>query len=100
MLSHNYFLYIERSDNARNMSRYYTLEITRTLFGDICLTRRWGRIGTTGQSKAHHFEDEMPAIELFLDLASRKRARGYRPHPRPTSDPARAFAPPLGGIVT
>jgi predicted DNA-binding WGR domain protein len=87
MLTKNYFLYVERHDRARNMSRYYALEITRTLFGDICLTRRWGRIGTTGQSKAHHFVDEMTAVELFLEMTAKKRARGYRA-------PMRGLKPP------
>lgn len=84
MLSERYCLYVERNDQSRNMARYYALEISRTLFGDICLTRRWGRIGTAGRSMAHHFAEEMPAIEMFLDLAASKRARGYRPnlHPR------------------
>ncbi|WP_141679453.1 WGR domain-containing protein [Ensifer adhaerens] len=26
----------------------YAIEIVTTLFGEVCLTRRWGRIGTLG----------------------------------------------------
>ncbi|MQB07134.1 WGR domain-containing protein [Agrobacterium tumefaciens] len=72
-----YHLYIERRDPARNMARYYALSIEPTLFGTYCLTRRWGRIGSSGRSIEHHFDGEMEAVAMFLDLLSRKRARGY-----------------------
>lgn len=76
-----YHLYVERTDIARNMARYYAMSIEPTLFGEICLTRRWGRIGRKGQSKTHHFAQEEDAVDLFLDLMRQKRARGYRPRP-------------------
>ncbi|MGW9949677.1 putative DNA-binding WGR domain protein [Rhizobium leguminosarum] len=74
-----YHLYIERADPAKNMARYYAIEIGQTLFGEPCLTRRWGRIGRRGQEKHHVFEREEEAVRLFLDLVKQKRARGYRP---------------------
>ena len=77
MLAQPYQLYIERTDPARNMARYYALSIEPTLFGTFCLTRRWGRIGSSGQSIAHHFDREKEAVAMFLDLLCRKRARGY-----------------------
>ncbi|WP_461511464.1 WGR domain-containing protein [Rhizobium leguminosarum] len=73
-----YHLYIERADPAKNMARYYAIEIGQTLFGEPCLTRRWGRIGRRGQEKHHVFEREEEAVRLFLDLVKQKRARGYR----------------------
>jgi predicted DNA-binding WGR domain protein len=79
MLAQPYQLYIERKDPARNMARYYVMEITETLFGEACLTRTWGRIGANGQAKTHLFDHEDDAVRLFLDLAKQKRARGYRP---------------------
>ncbi|HEV7317908.1 MAG TPA: WGR domain-containing protein [Ensifer sp.] len=79
MLSQPYDLYIERTDPRKNMARFYAMSIDRTLFGTACLTRRWGRIGTIGQSMAHHFDNEMEAVTLFLDLLKRKRRRGYQP---------------------
>jgi predicted DNA-binding WGR domain protein len=48
------------------------------LFGEICLTRRWGRIGAQGQMKIQHFAREQDAVTTFLDLLRRKRSRGYR----------------------
>lgn len=79
MISQPYQLYIERSDALKNMARYYAMDISATLFGQACLTRRWGRIGSRGQSKLHVFEDEREAVSLFLDILRQKRGRGYRP---------------------
>ncbi|MCR5942586.1 WGR domain-containing protein [Ochrobactrum sp. XJ1] len=73
-----YQLYIERKDAAVNMARYYAMDISETLFGTPCLTRRWGRIGSSGQMLVHHFEREEEAVDLFLALLREKRARGYR----------------------
>lgn len=79
MITQPYQLYVERSDPSMNMARYYAMSLEPTLFGTACLTRRWGRIGTLGQAKVHHFEREQEAVLLFLDLLRQKRARGYRP---------------------
>lgn len=79
MISQPYHLYVERSDASRNMARYYAMSIEPNLFGDICLLRKWGRIGTKGQMMVHHFGREEEAVRLFLDLLRQKRKRGYRP---------------------
>ncbi len=79
MIAQPYHLYIERTDAARNMARYYAMSIEPTLFGQASLTRRWGRIGKAGQTKVHHFDREEEAVLLFLDLLRLRRARGYRP---------------------
>lgn len=78
MIAQPYQLYVERKDRAKNMARYYAMSIEANLFGELCLTRRWGRIGTRGQTLIHHFEREQDAVALFLDLTRQKRARGYR----------------------
>jgi len=77
-----YRLYIERKDATKNMARFYSLEIGSNLYGEICLTRRWGRIGARGQTAAHQFSREEDAVGLFLDLARRKLRRAYRPRTR------------------
>jgi predicted DNA-binding WGR domain protein len=81
MLAHQYHLYIERIDHHKNMARYYALEISETLFGEACVTRRWGRIGARGQEMRHQFSTAREAIVVFLDLARAKRMKGYRPRP-------------------
>ncbi|MDR6758727.1 putative DNA-binding WGR domain protein [Mycoplana sp. BE70] len=79
MSAQPYHLYVERTDATKNMARYYSMAITTTLFGEACLTRSWGRIGKRGQYMSHHFEREEEAVDLFLTLTRKKRARGYRP---------------------
>ncbi|GAC1045320.1 hypothetical protein thsrh120_53240 [Rhizobium sp. No.120] len=79
MISQPYQLYVERSDASRNMARYYAMSIEPNLFGEVCLLRKWGRIGTRGQMIVHHFGREEEAVQLFLDLLRQKRKRGYRP---------------------
>lgn len=79
MIAQPYHLYVERTDPTRNMARFYAMSIEPTLFGDVCLTRRWGRIGAQGQVMRHSFQREEDAVDVFLDLLRQKRGRGYRP---------------------
>ncbi len=81
MLTQPYQLYVERTDEARNMARFYAMTIEPNLFGEVCLTRRWGRIGAHGQMKVQHFARERDAVAAFLDLLRQKRSRGYRVTP-------------------
>ncbi|MFC3320048.1 WGR domain-containing protein [Allorhizobium sp. NPDC080224] len=78
MISQPYKLYVERTDAKKKMARFYAMSIEPNLFGEACLTRRWGRIGTNGQMKTHQFEKEQAAVDLFLELLRQKRRRGYR----------------------
>lgn len=79
MISQRYHLYVERTDATKNMARYYCMSIEPNLFGDICLLRKWGRIGSRGEMMVHYFSGEQEAVRLFLDLLRQKRKRGYRP---------------------
>lgn len=79
MIVQPYQLYVERRDATRNMARYYALSIEPDLFGEVCLRRRWGRIGSTGQAKTHSFDDEKDAVALLLEILRQKQKRGYRP---------------------
>lgn len=88
MITQPYQLYVERTEPSKNMARYYAMTIETTLFGTMCLTRRWGRIGRMGQQKVHHFEREEEAVHLFLDVLRQKRARGYRPAKTIRTNPA------------
>ena len=81
MVAKRYRLYIERMDASRNMARFYAMSIDETLFGQTCLIRRWGRIGTRGRMVQHLFDEEREAVRLFLELLRSKRKRGYRPRP-------------------
>lgn len=79
MIAQPYYLYVERIDRAKNMCRFYTLAIQPTLFGHASLLRCWGRVGCRGQQKIQLFDREDEAVELFLNLLSEKRKKGYRP---------------------
>jgi predicted DNA-binding WGR domain protein len=75
----SYHLHVQRVDAARNMARYYRLAIEPTLFGNVCVVRNWGRIGTRGQELVQLVENEKQALTLFLDILREKRRKGYRP---------------------
>jgi predicted DNA-binding WGR domain protein len=79
MSAQSYRLHIKRVDPNRNMARYYELSLEPTLFGEISLVRTWGRIGRRGQRRVDLFPTEMLALELFLELLRKKRAKGYKP---------------------
>jgi len=49
---------------AKNAYRFYALSLEPTLFGNVALVRRWGRIGMRGRQ----------IIELHPDEASASRA--------------------------
>jgi predicted DNA-binding WGR domain protein len=69
---------LERIDGDRNMARLYVLSIEPTLFEDLALVRRWGRIGSAGRERIDlHPSRPVAQIELkkWLD---RKRRRGYQ----------------------
>ncbi|WP_377298105.1 WGR domain-containing protein [Rhizobium sp. SGZ-381] len=67
-----------RIDPSRNMARFYHVAIDVDLFGEICLTRSWGRIGTLGRDRQQVFDDWTAAAEAMDQLVSAKRRRGYR----------------------
>ena len=71
--------YAERLDPAHNMARFYALEVTEDLFGEIWLERRWGRIGSRGQSKLEPLGTTADAAARTNALAASKNRRGYRP---------------------
>lgn len=79
MIAQPYRVYVERREAGLNMARFYALSIEQTLFGQPCLVRRWGRIGTSGRMIQQSFEREDEAVDLFLCLLRSKRSRGYRP---------------------
>ena len=71
-------LVLERVDRAKNMARFYVLSIEPTLFEDLALVRRWGRIGNAGRERIELQPPERVAqVELKKWLDCKKR-RGYR----------------------
>lgn len=68
---------LHRVDPARNMRRFYRLEILPDLFGGVIMKREWGRIGSRGQSKTRWFDDPRLASAAMRAQAGRKIKRGY-----------------------
>ena len=71
------YLVLDRCDPTCNMARYYVLSIETSLFGDISLTREWGRIGRPGQKRVELYETQSKAVEALETWLQRKCRRGY-----------------------
>lgn len=81
MGEHVNYLILEHIDPSRNMARFYVLSIDPTLFGDVSLTREWGRIGSNGRRIVQLFESRAEAIETLEHWFNRKVRRGYTVRP-------------------
>jgi predicted DNA-binding WGR domain protein len=62
-----------RIDPARNMSRFYRLDIEPDLFGGVLLVKAWGCIGTEGRSVAEFYDTAALAADACSNAPS---ARG------------------------
>lgn len=72
---HSVTLY--RIDPARNMQRYYHLDIQPDLFGNQCLIREWGRIGRPGQVRSIPYPTGNEAQAAFDKQQRTKKRKGY-----------------------
>lgn len=68
---------LERRDAPENIDRFYRLDLERDLFGEWCVTRRWGRNGTYGRHKIASFDSARAALRAFHAFEAAKRRRGY-----------------------
>ena len=59
------------------MARFYHLTITPTLFGDMSVTRHWGRIGAKGRTIERVFVVHSDAQDYARRIISAKLKRGY-----------------------
>jgi predicted DNA-binding WGR domain protein len=65
-------------DPLTNRYRFSSLTWQPMLFGDGCLVRSWGRIGTKGRSVENVFPDRASAQELVDQSVKRRLRRGYQ----------------------
>lgn len=68
-----------RTDHARNMCRYYRLDVQPDLFGAWCFVREWGRIGQAGQTRTVPYPTPDAAEAALLRQRRAKERRGYAP---------------------
>ncbi|MGA2903182.1 MAG: WGR domain-containing protein [Candidatus Korobacteraceae bacterium] len=66
-----------RIDHARNMHRFYRLDVQSDLFGAWCLMREWGRIGSAGQTRSVPFRTSQEAHAALDSQRRAKEQRGY-----------------------
>jgi predicted DNA-binding WGR domain protein len=72
---HSVTLY--RINPARNMQRFYRLDIQPDLFGNQCLIREWGRIGCPGQVRSIPYPTGDEAQYALHKQRETKERRGY-----------------------
>lgn len=68
---------LHRIDPARNMRRFYRLEVAPDLFGRWCLVAEWGRFGRAGRLRMAAFDDLAQAREALARQRRVKERRGY-----------------------
>ena len=68
-----------KTDPAKNVFRFYRLDIQADLFGNPCLIRQWGRVGKTGQMKTIPFTTLEEAEQELGKYHRSKLKRGYKP---------------------
>jgi predicted DNA-binding WGR domain protein len=70
-------VHLRRIDAARNMRRFYRLDVQPDLFGGVLLVKQWGRIGAQGRIVDESYANEELAADAMRRQAERKRRRGY-----------------------
>ena len=70
-------LTLRRLDPARNMLRFYRLDLQPDLFGAWGVVREWGRIGRPGRVRVDPYPTEAEAAARMQRQRTRKQGRGY-----------------------
>jgi predicted DNA-binding WGR domain protein len=68
---------LRRGDPARNLHRYYRLDVQPDLFGAWCFIREWGRIGRSGQVREVPYPTPAEAQAALERQRRRKERKGY-----------------------
>ena len=61
------------------MHRFYSLELTTSLFGGHGVVRHWRRIGSSGRTRTDWYDDPHEAESALQDLLQAKYRQGYAP---------------------
>jgi predicted DNA-binding WGR domain protein len=68
---------LHRTDSARNMRRFYRLDMQPDLFGEWCVVREWGWIGQGGQMRVVPYSTMTEAQTALEQQRRIKERRGY-----------------------
>jgi len=66
-----------RVDPARNMRRFYRLEVQPELSGGVLLVKEWGRLAASGRVVAQRYNSEALTADALLRQAEREWRRRY-----------------------
>ena len=66
-----------RVDPSPNMNRFYSVELTKDLFGQHGVHRQWGHFGAYGRHRQDWYWTQTGAETALSDLVKQKLARGY-----------------------
>jgi len=69
---------LHRIGAAKDMRRFYRLDVRPDLFRQWCLIREWVRIGRSGQVRMVPYATAAEAHEALTRQQRRKERRGYR----------------------
>lgn len=69
--------HLHKCDPDQNMARFYWVDVTTTLFGEACVVRSWGRIGTFGRTALETCVTLEAAEAVGAKTISAKLRRGY-----------------------
>ena len=68
---------LHRIDPARNMRRFYRLDVQPDLLAGFAVVKAWGRIGARGRTMDEWHMTDAEARAALQRQAERKRRRGY-----------------------
>lgn len=72
------FVRLEKINPEERQKRFYVMNVTRNLFGEWCLIREWGRIGSAGGQRLINYAETREDAEVKMDkLVYQKKRRGY-----------------------
>lgn len=68
---------LRKINHVKRQKRFYLLGMGKTLFGQIFVSREWGRIGQAGTVRRDYFETADQAEAHALRLKQQKERGGY-----------------------
>jgi predicted DNA-binding WGR domain protein len=69
--------FLTRTDPARNINRFYVVEVMPSLFGDWTVMREWGRRGSPGTVRLSSYQRRNEADTAEQRTIKRRLQRGY-----------------------
>lgn len=71
--------HLHRINPDANMARFYSIDLAPTLFGEVAVLRRFGRIGTCGRTSIETWQSAGEAEVAANRTIRLKSRRGYGP---------------------